>query len=94
MDSNKQPHPRRRATDIDPPADPIAALEARMTARMSVFESKLDKNTELTQTVVSLFGTMEAGMKFLGWMGAALKWAVTIAGAIGALWAMMPGQHK
>lgn len=92
MDSQttKPSHPRRRASDRNPEPGSLAALEARMDA----FESKLDKNTELTQTIVTLFGTMEAGMKFLGWLAAALKWAVTIAGALGALWAMAPGQHK
>ena len=102
MDSNKQP-PRRRTTDLHPPTGSLQALEARMDAleasmdalevRMDVFEAKLDANTELTETIIKLFATMEAGFKVLGWLGAAAKWFVTIAGAVGAVWAIMNGKN-
>lgn len=82
-------NPGRRATD-----HPEMPLSRRLSIenRMDVLEEKLDRNTEMTEKVVEVFGTMEAGVKFLGWLGAAVKWAVTIAGAATALWAILHGK--
>jgi hypothetical protein len=91
MDTNNKPTgPCRRSSDLNPPTGSLAALEARM----DTFEYKLDKNTELTETIVKLFGTMEAGIKFLGWLGAVLKWAVMCVGALVSLWALINGKNK
>lgn len=88
MDLHKQTPQRRVTDDANMPIPRRISLENRMDA----LEEKLDKNTELTETIVKLFSTMESGMKFLGWLGAAFKWAVTVAGACVALWAMYNGK--
>jgi hypothetical protein len=80
---------RRRITDHpDMPMARRMSLENRMDA----LEEKLDKNNELTETIVDIFGTAQAGLKVLGWLGAAVKWTVTVAGACAALWALVHGK--
>jgi hypothetical protein len=89
MDHNKHPEQDRRFSDAVTGA---SKRWSSMENRMDALEEKLDRNTEMTETIVNLFSTMESGMKFLGWLGAALKWAVTVAGACAALWAMIHGK--
>jgi hypothetical protein len=94
MDSKptKQNHPNRRVTDTGEAHGRRASLESRMEARMDAFESKLDENTKLTQNVVNVFGTLESGIKVLGWLGAVAKWVVTVGSAIGIVWAIVHGK--
>lgn len=81
--------PQRRITDD---ADMPLARRISIENRMDALEEKLDKNTELTQNVVTIFGTLESGIKVLGWLGAAAKWVVTIVGAGAAIWALATGR--
>lgn len=88
MDRPKLHEQHRRITDHP---DLPSARRLSIENRMDALEEKLDKNTELTEKIVALFGTMEAGMKFLGWLGNAVKWAATMAGACAALYALWHG---
>ena len=84
------PHPQRRLNDLAD--DPVHRRRMTLENRMDMLEEKLEKNTELTQRVVDVFGTLESGIKVLGWLGAAAKWVVSIGAAVGMVWAIANGK--
>lgn len=86
---DKDPFPQRRFGD---PGDANHRRRVSIENRMDLLEEKLEKNTELTQRVVDVFGTIESGIKVLGALGAVAKWVVSIGAAIGMVWAVANGK--
>lgn len=73
--------------------DSNAAAERRQSleTRMDTLEAKLEENTELTKAVVDVFGSLAGGIKVLGWLGAAAKWAVSVGAFCTMIWAIAHG---
>lgn len=76
---------RRRASD-----DTLAAIEERLNighARMDALESAVQRNTELTQDILSIMDTAKAGFRALGWLGVGVRWLGGLAAAGVAIYA-------
>lgn len=67
----------------------MAATEARLKSgddRMTAIESKLDKNTTITQEVYELLLAAKGAFKFFSAMGTVVGWIGKIAAAGIAIW--------
>lgn len=89
----------RRITDNSPEAQiRRLTLEERMVIlenkveRLQTVENKLDRNTELTQHVVDVFQTLEAGIRVLGGLGRIAKWAAPIVALCATVWSLFHGK--
>ena len=56
-------------------------------------EEKIDENTALTREFVDILRACQGGLKFLGWMGVALKWVAGIAAALYTLYCIYKGKN-
>lgn len=76
---------RRRSSD-----GALAAIEERLNlghARMDALESAVQRNTELTQDILSIMDTAKAGFRALGWLGVGVRWLGGLAAAGVAIYA-------
>lgn len=87
---NKLSHPNRRRGDPGQGQQPERRDD--LEARLSMVEKKLDANTALTQNVVDIFGTLEAGIKVLGALGTFAKWAAPIVALCVTVYALVTGK--
>lgn len=89
----------RRITDPGPQAEARRlSLEERLllvevqAERIPTIETKLDTNTAMTENIVEMFRTMEAGVRVLGVVGRFAKWLAPIVALGASIWAIMSGR--
>jgi len=64
----------------------IENRQAVISERMGLLNESIVSNTDRMGEVLEVMQTLKGGVKFLGWIGTALKWFAGIGAAAVAIW--------